>query len=113
MKEDRPDDVVRDKDLGRSVLPTLFGGAVIVAALYYGQELTVPLVLAALLAFVLGVVLGAVLALVQLALPSARRDSESWGLSKLPLGTFLCIGGIFSSLWGEQIIAVYRQWAGF
>ena len=67
----------------------------------------------ALLAFVLGVVLGAVLALVQLALPSARRDSESWGLSKLPLGTFLCIGGIFSSLWGEQIIAVYRQWAGF
>ncbi len=40
-------------DLGRSVLPTLFGGAVIVAALYYGQELTVPLVLAALLAFVL------------------------------------------------------------
>ncbi len=41
------------KDLGRSVLPTLFGGAVIVAALYYGQELTVPLVLAALLAFVL------------------------------------------------------------
>ena len=53
MREDRPDDVVGDKDLGRSVLPTLFGGAVIVAALYYGQELTVPLVLAALLAFVL------------------------------------------------------------
>ena len=52
MKEDRPDDIVRDKDLGRSVLPTLFGGAVIVAALYYGQELTVPLVLAALLALV-------------------------------------------------------------
>ena len=35
------------------MLPTLFGGAVIVAALYYGQELIVPLVLAAMLAFVL------------------------------------------------------------
>ena len=53
MKQDEPDDIVRGEELGRSVLPTLFGGAVIVAALYYGQELTVPLVLAALLAFVL------------------------------------------------------------
>lgn len=53
MKQDEADDVVRGKDLGRSVLPTLFGGAIIVAALYYGQELMVPLVLAALLAFVL------------------------------------------------------------
>ena len=53
MQQDEADDVVRNKDLGRSVLPTLFGAAVIVAALYYGQELTVPLVLAALLAFVL------------------------------------------------------------
>ncbi len=53
MKQDDPDDVVRGRDLGRSVLPTIFGAAVIVAGLYYGQELTVPLVLAALLAFVL------------------------------------------------------------
>ncbi len=37
----------------RSVLPTLYAGAIVVAALYYGQELMVPLVLAALLAFVL------------------------------------------------------------
>ena len=48
-----PDDVVLQSDRGRTVLPTLVGGALIVAGLYYGQELTVPLVLAALLAFVL------------------------------------------------------------
>jgi leader peptidase (prepilin peptidase)/N-methyltransferase len=67
----------------------------------------------ALLAFGLGVVLGALVALVFLAAPSARRDSEKWALSKLPLGTFLCFGGIVSSLWGGPIIAAYLHWAGF
>lgn len=37
----------------RAVLPVLVGGAILVAALYYGRELVVPLVLASLLAFVL------------------------------------------------------------
>jgi leader peptidase (prepilin peptidase)/N-methyltransferase len=67
----------------------------------------------ALLAFGLGVVLGALTALVLLAVPSARADSERWALSKLPLGTFLCIGGIVSSLWGQRILAAYLRWAGF
>jgi len=66
----------------------------------------------ALLAFGLGVVLGAVVALVVLALP-AKHATESRTLLKLPLGTFLCIGGIVSALWGQPIIAAYRQWAGF
>ena len=66
----------------------------------------------ALLAFGLGVVLGALAALVLLAVPSARKDSERWALSKLPLGTFLCIGGIVSSLWGQPILAAYLRWAG-
>ncbi len=66
-----------------------------------------------LLAFALGVVLGAVAALVLLAFPKARRESESWALTKLPLGTFLCIGGVVSSLWGEPILASYMRWAGF
>ena len=35
------------------MLPVLYAGAIVVAALYYGQELMVPLVLACLLAFVL------------------------------------------------------------
>jgi leader peptidase (prepilin peptidase)/N-methyltransferase len=66
----------------------------------------------ALLSFCLGVVLGALFSLVVLAFPAARRDPESWALSKLPLGTFLCIGGIVSSLWGQPIIAAYLRWAG-
>jgi leader peptidase (prepilin peptidase)/N-methyltransferase len=67
----------------------------------------------ALLAFALGVVLGAVAALALLAFPKARRESQSWALTKLPLGTFLCIGGVVSSLWGEPILASYMRWAGF
>jgi leader peptidase (prepilin peptidase)/N-methyltransferase len=67
----------------------------------------------ALLAFGLGVVLGSIAALVLLALPSTRKTAEGWAHIKLPLGTFLCVGGIVSSLWGEQIIGAYRRWAGF
>ena len=48
------DDVVLSSPAKRMpALQMLFAGGVIVAALYYGQELTVPLVLASLLAFVL------------------------------------------------------------
>lgn len=67
----------------------------------------------ALLAFFMGVVLGAAVALILLAIPSTRTQSEGWALRKLPLGTFLCIGGIVSSLWGQPILAAYRHWAGF
>ncbi len=66
----------------------------------------------ALLALGLGVVLGAVVALVQLAIPSARNQSESLAMNKLPLGTFLCIGGIVSSLWGQSILNAYLRWSG-
>jgi leader peptidase (prepilin peptidase) / N-methyltransferase len=67
----------------------------------------------ALLAFALGVFLAAFAALALLAIPSARSQSESWSLTKLPLGTFLCIGGIISSLWGQPILAAYLHWSGF
>jgi len=67
----------------------------------------------ALLAFVVGVVLGAFVALGQLAVPATRNQSERWAMGKLPLGTFLCIGGIVSSLWGQTILAAYQRWAGF
>ena len=66
----------------------------------------------ALLAFVLGSILGALAALVLLALPAARTDPRSWATSKLPFGTFLCVGGIVSSLWGQPIIEAYLRWAG-
>ncbi|MFZ0744206.1 MAG: prepilin peptidase [Terracidiphilus sp.] len=66
----------------------------------------------ALLAFALGVLLGSVAALVILVVPSARREPGSWAMSKLPLGTFLCIGGVIGSLWGQQIIAAYLRLEG-
>jgi len=67
----------------------------------------------ALLSFGLAAILGSVAALALLAVPAARRGSESWAASKLPFGTFLCIGGIISALWGQPIIAAYLRWAGF
>jgi leader peptidase (prepilin peptidase)/N-methyltransferase len=66
----------------------------------------------ALLSFAIGVMLGAVFALIALALPAAHRESNTWLGAKLPLGTFLCIGGIISALWGQPIIAAYLRWAG-
>jgi leader peptidase (prepilin peptidase) / N-methyltransferase len=66
----------------------------------------------ALLSFAIGILLGSVFALAILALPAARRESDTWLLSKLPLGTFLCVGGIISALWGQPIIAAYFRWVG-
>jgi leader peptidase (prepilin peptidase)/N-methyltransferase len=60
----------------------------------------------ALLSFFFGVILGA---LVAVPLVMTHRTAQA----KLPLGTFLCIGGIVSALWGQQIIAAYLSWAGF
>jgi leader peptidase (prepilin peptidase)/N-methyltransferase len=67
----------------------------------------------ALLSFAIGVVLGSVVAIVVLAGRKNIEGSKSWAGMKLPLGTFLCIGGILSSLWGQPIIAAYMRWAGF
>jgi leader peptidase (prepilin peptidase)/N-methyltransferase len=66
----------------------------------------------ALLSFAIGVLLGTVFALIVLAIPSGRRESDTWLLSKLPLGTFLCVGGIISALWGHPLIATYLRWVG-
>jgi leader peptidase (prepilin peptidase)/N-methyltransferase len=67
----------------------------------------------ALLAFGMGTTLGAVAAVALLSIPSKRLDLRSWAAQKLPLGSFLCIGGIITSLWGQQIIDAYLRWAGF
>jgi leader peptidase (prepilin peptidase)/N-methyltransferase len=66
----------------------------------------------ALLSFAIGVLLGAAFALVVLAIPTARRESDTWLLSKMPLGTFLCVGGIISALWGQPLIAAYLHFVG-
>ncbi len=54
-----------------------------------------------LLALVLGVVVGAAFALLLLALPSVRASRKNWKQIKLPFGTFICLGGIISGLWGQ------------
>ena len=46
-------------------------------------------------------------------LAARRREAGSWAASKLPLGTFLCIGGVVSAFWGQPLIAGYLRWAGF
>jgi len=66
----------------------------------------------ALLSFALGVVLGA-LAGATVTLTPNMRNAASPGQTKLPLGTFLCLGGIVSALWGQPILAAYLRWAGF
>lgn len=76
----------------RAVLPTLYAGAVVVAALYFGRELVVPLVLASLLAFVLA---PACAALQRLKLPRAAA------VTIVVLLAFAAIGGL-GTLVGRQ-----------
>jgi leader peptidase (prepilin peptidase)/N-methyltransferase len=68
---------------------------------------------ATLLAFFVSAILGAIVGLVVIAAPSTRDEGEGWATTKLPFGTFLCIGGIVSSLWSERIIAAYLRFIGF
>lgn len=67
----------------------------------------------ALLAFGIGVVLGAAVGLGMMAVKAPPGDAGRWASRKLPLGTFLCIGGLVTALWGEPIIDAYLHWAGF
>jgi leader peptidase (prepilin peptidase) / N-methyltransferase len=66
----------------------------------------------AVLSFAIGVGLATITAFALLALPAMRRGTDSWAATKLPFGTFLCIGGIVGTLWGQRIIAAYLHWAG-
>jgi len=57
----------------------------------------------AMLAFFVGIVLCSGYAVTLIA----RRRATA--LTRLPLGTFLCLGGLFSALFGTQIIAWYQS----
>ena len=72
-----------------------------------------PFLKIALLALGVGVIAAATYALILLANPAVRASPEAWAEKKLPLGTFLCIGGIISGFWGAPIVAAYMNWAGF
>jgi leader peptidase (prepilin peptidase)/N-methyltransferase len=64
------------------------------------------------LALVLGFVLGFIVALVILLVPGLRKSAPTWATIKLPMGMFLCVGGIISALWGGPMIRAYLDYAG-
>lgn len=66
----------------------------------------------ALLSFGIGILLGAVVGVVVL-LKAGRGKLGEGAAMKLPLGTFLCIGGIISALWGQPLINAYLHFIGF
>ena len=66
-----------------------------------------------LLAFVLGIFLGGLAAVVILVRRPRNQEGETWALTRLPLGTCLAIGGIVSTLWGNDLIHAYLEAAGF
>ena len=66
-----------------------------------------------LLAFLIGTLLGAIAGIVVILVPSRREDPADWKTTRLPFGTFLCIGGLIASLWGQPIISAYLHWVGF
>lgn len=67
----------------------------------------------AIVALMLAIILGFVAAIILLIRPSTRTGFESWVTTRLPFGTFICIGGIVSALWGRPIIDTYLHLAGF
>jgi leader peptidase (prepilin peptidase)/N-methyltransferase len=86
----------------------------------------------ALLSFAIGVILAAIAGIVFLVRPRrapqdtaapapASADSATGAatpavprhLAKLPLGTFLCIGGVIAHLWGQRILDMYLQMFNF
>jgi len=66
-----------------------------------------------LVAFALSVGLGSLAALVVLTRSAAKGNASAWMTQKLPFGTFLCVGGAISALFGRQIVTAYLHWAGF
>ena len=86
----------------------------------------------ALLSFAIGVILAAIAGIAVLIRPrrvpqestnsataatGSKNDASSPAsarqFEKLPLGTFLCIGGIVAHLWGQRILAAYLQMLSF
>lgn len=61
-----------------------------------------------LLAFVTGVLLAAVAVLAV----AARKGLQTAWITRMPLASFLCAGGILSALWGGELIDAYLRWCG-
>ncbi len=63
----------------------------------------------ALLAFVIGILLAAVAVLVRVM----RKGTAIAWMRGIPLGSFFCVGGILSGLWGRILIDAYLRWCDF
>jgi leader peptidase (prepilin peptidase) / N-methyltransferase len=61
----------------------------------------------AILAFSIGALIGTVFLVLLWAAPVLRRRSEIGIWPKLPVGAFVCAGGVVSCLWGTQILSAY------
>ncbi len=59
-----------------------------------------------LVSFGIGVVTCAVFALLMLRTPSMRANPKAWAKMKLPLGSFICLGGAVCAFWGVPIVAL-------
>jgi leader peptidase (prepilin peptidase) / N-methyltransferase len=60
-----------------------------------------------LLVFFLAVVSGAIFALVLLIVQ--RKGQEAWAERQIPLGTFLCVSGIYAVFFGEKTLLWYES----
>lgn len=66
----------------------------------------------AMLAFGIGVLTCAGYALLLLSTPEVRADKKAWAQKKLPLGAFVCFGGVIAGFWGIPIVAAFLSWSG-
>lgn len=63
----------------------------------------------ALVAFGIGVVTCAIYALLMLRAPAVRANPKAWAKIKLPLGSFICLGGAVCAFWGVPIVIVLSR----
>lgn len=65
------------------------------------------------LALVLAMFFTVGFAILMLIQPSRRKAFSAWATTRLPFGTFICLGGVVSALWGGDILRAYLSLAGF
>jgi leader peptidase (prepilin peptidase)/N-methyltransferase len=65
-----------------------------------------------LLAFFIGSMIGGFAGVVVILSPRRGEEGQHWATTKLPFGTFLCIGGIVAGMWGQPIIDAYLNMIG-
>ncbi len=65
-----------------------------------------------LLSFFISSMIGGLAGVMVIFSPRKQEDGQDWATTKLPFGTFLCIGGIVAGMWGQPIIDAYLSMIG-